>query len=232
MKNTFLVLCLGVVLVGCDAMKEVKIGPLSGSETKALSDYSNSIEGGLLAIDGEELFEAKNSKLSKAASDWLIDCTYTVKHDARGRNSGRTVNGRSCPIRADWEELIQGANSEAVTISYIRQNDAFADHIPVLRFGIKGSRDTEIEDGELLTTSTYRGTSVDQFGEESTFTAVRREFALTKGLAIKETVYTYDITVDINDTKFRGRINSSGIHFVDGAKITPEEFQTLFFVLK
>lgn len=232
MKNTLLVFCLGVSILGCQGIKEVKIGPLSGPETKTVSEYSSGIENALLAMRGEELFESRDVKLNKATSEWLNDCAYTTKHDARNRSSGRTVDGRSCPFNADWDVLIQGPNSEAIVISYLQRIDSFSDQIPLTRFSIKGQRNTDIESGEFTTTTTYHGESVNQFGDKANFTATRREFAVTSGLAIKEMVYTYDITVQIGDTKVSGRINDKGEYFVGGAKITSEEFQTLFFELK
>lgn len=232
MKNTALILLLGFAILGCDNMEKKAIGPLSYTETQALSGYSSSIESALLAIDGAELFERGDSKLSKSASDWLQSCDYSPTYDSRNRINGRTVGGAMCPIRAEWKELADGNNGIRITIAYTLIDLSFGDIIPVTRLTIKGTRTSDIEDGKIVSMVNYTGTSRDLNDDVGTFTAVRSEIDITNGLSIKPMPYKYDLSVKLRDFSFKGNSVQDGGTFVNGSKISADEFQTLFFVLK
>lgn len=232
MKNTVLIMLLGFAILGCDNMEKEAIGPLSYTETKALSDYSSSIESALLAIDGGELFERGDAKLSKSASDWLQSCDYAPTYDSRNRINGRTVGGAMCPIRAEWKELADGNNGVRVTIAYTLINLSFGDVIPVTRLTVSGTRSSDIEDGKIISKANFNGNSRDMNGDPGSFTAIRSETDVTNGLAIKPMPYRYDLSVKLRDFSFKGNSVQDGGTFVNGSKISADEFQTLFFVLK
>lgn len=202
------VLALSVLITNCG--EKVTSPGLDPEQAKTLQNFSSPIESGLLAIEGNELFEKGDAKLSKAASDSLADCSFKTTYDSHNRANGRIIGGVYCPIRGEWSELAIDDTTVVISITYSLMDSLFGVQVPVQSFTIKGTR--------VKNVTTYSGTSYDLELDQALFRA-------------KRTADTYNFMVTYKGSTFSGR-SENGSTYVNDTKISGDEFQTLFFVLK